>query len=440
MNTNNGLAERRDFLARCTRCSQCKFVPAVKSQRHASACPSMDYGQFHAFSGGGQLIMSYGLLSGDIQYSGELLEAVSSCTMCGNCDISCKVNFAETVEPLDSLYALRLKIVADGHSPPEHAQLVNNMRATGNAQGHPRANRCQWADGLDLEISSIVKPDVLLHIGSQLSYDQSRWDALRSVVKVLQDSGIVMAHLGNDEQSSGGLSFDLGYVDDSRSFAKRMVEQVVHSGATTLVTFSAAALAAFRAIYPRLGHPIQGIRVLHYSEYIHELVQNNRLSIRSRPNWYGEQVAYHDSCKLGRLSETWSPHDIQLDNHMGGILTSRAPQALRFGQGGCYDAPRKLLSLLGFQVVELERNHASSYCCGAGGGVPQTLPLAASLAAANRLAEVNEAQTSTLISGCSSCSSHLGKNASDEIHVRDLIDLLAEALGPVTSSGSLRTQ
>jgi len=131
----------------------------------------MDYGQFHAFSGGGQLIMGYGLLSGDVEYSDELVQAVSSCTMCGNCDISCKVNFAETIEPLDSLYALRAKLVGDGHSPASHARVMEHLRVTGNAQGYPRGDRAQWAHGLDLEVSSSAPPDVLLHIGSQLAYD-----------------------------------------------------------------------------------------------------------------------------------------------------------------------------------------------------------------------------------------------------------------------------
>ena len=169
MITSQPLAERHDFLARCARCSQCKFVPTIKSQRHASACPSMDYGQFHAFSGGGQLIMGYGLLSGDVDCGEELERAVSSCTMCGNCDISCKVNFAETVEPLDSLYALRAKLVADGQSPAAHARMMENIRATGNPEGHPRVERGNWAQGLTLTARNGA-PEVMLHIGSQLMH------------------------------------------------------------------------------------------------------------------------------------------------------------------------------------------------------------------------------------------------------------------------------
>ncbi|MFP6851015.1 MAG: (Fe-S)-binding protein [Pseudomonas sp.] len=430
MITSQPLAERHDFLARCTRCSQCKFVPTIKSQRHASACPSMDYGQFHAFSGGGQLIMGYGLLSGDVDCSEELERAVSSCTMCGNCDISCKVNFAETVEPLDSLYALRAKLVTDGHSPAAHVRTMENIRATGNPEGHPRVDRGNWALGLTLTARDSA-PEVMLHIGSQLAYDPERWRSLRAVIESLEASGVALAHLGGSEGPSGGLAFDLGYVDDAKAFAQQMVEQVASSGALTLVTFSASALAAFRAIYPRLGLSFKHIRVLHYTEYLQELVHDRRLRIRPQQHASNNRVAYHDACKLGRLSEPWQPRDLQLDNQMGGILTSRAVQKLRFGHGGCYDAPRALLGQLGFEVVELERNRGSSYCCGAAGGVVQAQPEAAKLAAANRLAELRDANTSTLVSGCQGCTCHLGRNAADDVQVRDLIDLLADALEPV---------
>ncbi|WP_042703530.1 (Fe-S)-binding protein [Azospirillum sp. B506] len=428
MHSPQTLEDRRDFLARCTRCSQCKFIAMPKSQRHASACPSIDYGQFHAYSGGGQLIMAYGLLDGNVPHSAEMAGAVASCTMCGNCDVSCKINFAETVEPLDSLYALRAKLVSDGHSPAPHREMMEALHRSGNSRGHPRTERAHWADGLAFDGTG--KAETLLHIGSGLAYEPAGWPALRAVVATLHRVGIAMTHLGTEEGSSGGLAFDLGYVDEARTLAQELIEQAQQTGAGTLVTFSAAALSAFRSIHPRFGLSFGSIRVLHITEYLWELVQQGRLSLAPLPDLQGRPVAYHDSCKLGRLSEPRGTQDSGLDNQMSGILVSRTPSALRFGNGGCYEAPRALLRAMGVELVELERHHASSYCCGACGGVKETVPEAAALAARNRLAEVQDSTASILVSACTGCTSHLAEHAGSAVQMQDLLGLLAQALRP----------
>jgi len=434
-----GLAERKEFLERCTRCSQCKFVPAPASLQHASICPSIDYGEFHAHSGGGQLIMGAGLLSGDLAYSPGLIDAISSCTMCGGCDISCKVTFGETVEPLDSLYALRAKIVDDGQSPPKHKQLIANIRAEGNPGGHPRSRRGRWSEPLRDVLRPADDCELLIHIGSTLSYDGTKHAALQTVVRILEESGIVVGSFGENEDSCGATAFDLGYRDDAKRFAEKFVGQIKASNAHTVVTFSATAIAAFRGIYPRFGLDFGDLRVLHISEYVLELADSGIISLDRHHRLSGQKAAYHDACKLGRLSEAWQPRDLALDHVMGGFYTSRAPQGLRFGNNGCYDAPRELLRRMGLDVVELERNRAGSYCCGASGGVRETAPEAAALAASNRLAEIEDAACTTLVSGCSNCSSHLGEHARGKVAVEDLLDLLALSLqsGTAKSRGGV---
>lgn len=437
MNSPQSLEARREFLARCSRCSQCKFVATPKSHAYASVCPSIDYGQFHAYSGGGQLINGLALLDGKADYTHELLHSVHSCTMCGGCDSACKVNFAETIEPLDSLYALRAKIVKEGHSPVEHRTLMAHLRAEGNRLGRPRRERAHWATGLDLRVTGSAADEpgaqVMLHIGGDLAYAEQHWPALRTIVQALADAGESLTHAGVQEGPSGSLAFDLGYTDDARSFAVGMVEQVRRSRASMLVTFSAPALAAFRAVYPRFGLSFGSMRVLHITEYLRELVSMGRLHLHAASAWNAGPGAYHDPCKLGRLAEPWQPHDPGLDRHMSGIFVSRAPQAMRFGHQGCYEAPRALMDAMGMPVVELERSHASSYCCGAGGGVKETAPQAARLAARSRLAEVQSSGASTLVTACSGCANHLAETAQADQHpvrVVHLLDLLAQALQP----------
>lgn len=420
------LRERHDFLDRCMRCSHCKFVTTPKSREFASVCPSMDYGEFHAYSASGQLIMASGLLHGEIDYTERLTEIVSACTMCGGCDPSCKLNFGETVEPLDGLYAFRAKIVEDGRSPYTHKDIMARIAETGNAQGKPAARRADWTDGLKGTLAKDGAADILLHVGSTLAYDQSKHETLRRIADTLMASGIRVRNLGREEGSSGSTAFDLGYQDEARRLGQAFLQQVGTSGAKTVVTLSAAALAAWRAIYPRLGLSFGGVRVLHITEYLLELADAGTVLLSSSDTSSGP-VAYHDPCKLGRLSEVWEPRDLSLERVPAGIYISKAPDKLRYGNNGCYEAPREILRRIGLDVVELERNRHSSFCCGANGGVTEAVPEAASKAAKSRLAELPQTGCATMVSGCGNCASHMNRNA-EGAPVVDLLDMIAASL------------
>lgn len=422
------LQDRSPLMSRCVRCSHCKFVATPKSHAFASACPSIDWGQFHSYSASGQMIAGQALLEGRAQASQELLRTVYSCTMCGACDTSCKVNLGEMIEPLESLYALRAHLVSTGHSPQSHKTLVGNLVAHGNRLGRPRGDRARWAEGLGLP-DATSRSGVLLHIGDDLSYDEARWIALRSIVRTIEAAGVSLAYAGTNEGSCGGLAYDLGYVDDAKALAAATRRTLQQSGAGTLVTFSAAAYAAFRALYPRFGIALDGVRILHISEYLEELCVAARIGIEAM---HSGRATYHDPCKLGRLSEPWQPHDRGIDVELG-YYVSRDRTALRFGNGGCYNAPRALIRRLGFDLVELERSEASSYCCGAGGGVAEENPDAADTAGRSRLAEIASAEAGVCVTACGGCKSHLEKTAGRQgqgLAFADLLELVAQAIRP----------
>jgi Fe-S oxidoreductase len=72
-----------------------------------------------------------------------------------------------------------------------------------------------------------------------------------------------------------------------------------------------------------------------------ELIEAGRLDVAGRLSY---RVTYHDPCHLGRMNDE-------------------------------YETPRRILQLLGCELVEMPRNRDNSFCCGAGGGriwIPDT--------------------------------------------------------------------
>ncbi|EQB13428.1 (Fe-S)-binding protein [Sphingobium lactosutens] len=405
------LADFVGNISHCWRCSHCKWVPSPQSYRFANACPSIEWGGFHAYSGGGKMITAHALKEGEADYSETALESIFACTMCGACDTSCKNNNGELVEPLTVMYALRQHVADEGHALPAHRATLANLRSTGNPYGKPRENRTLWAQGLDVPDLSIKPAAVLLHIGCENAYDEKAWAELRAIVALLQKAGVDFATLGAAESATGEGAFDLGFADAAKEQAGAMAAKIARPGVSTVVTCSASSFAGMRNIWPRLGITPPPTTLVHITEFIDQLLENGRLVATERLD---AAVTYHDPCKLGRLSEPFTPGSRRWKKDLNVLPVSDGPRQVLMGNEGLYDAPRRLLQRIpGLKLVEMERNRHAAYCCGAGGGAKSAYREFAQFAARERLAEAGHTEAEILATSCAGCQGHLAE-------VRDL--------------------
>ncbi|HIZ86563.1 MAG TPA: (Fe-S)-binding protein [Candidatus Coprenecus pullistercoris] len=146
----------------------------------------------------------------------------------------------------------------------------------------------------------------------------------KAVGAVLDKAGIGYTFLDSDGGICCGRPLILaGRNEQAQEMIRKNTELIRHSGATTLLLSCPICYKVFRENYD-----LNGIRVVHYTEYFDELLRLGRITIRNS----GERIVYHDPCELGRGC-------------------------------GVYRQPRHVLSAAG-NLVEAAKSHDESICCG----------------------------------------------------------------------------
>ncbi|MBS7267480.1 MAG: (Fe-S)-binding protein [Candidatus Freyarchaeota archaeon] len=412
---------------RCNRCSLCKWVPQPKiaSWRFAAACPSIQKYNFHAYSGGGRIIIACALLENKIDYTDELARIVYTCSMCGACDVSCKMNYGGNLEPLEIMHALRVKCVEKGRIPPRHKTLLEDIREYDNPYKEPRKKREEWAEGMSIKDLSHEKAEVLYYVGCTSAY---RLPGLaRTTATILQNAGVDFGILGKEELCCASTAYKIGDEALMEEYAKDNIEKFNSLGVKQVVTSCSGCYHMFKSYYPPIGK--MNFDVLHITEYIERLMKEGKIKLSKR---VPIKATYHDPCHLGRLAEPHVPWNGVEKKVMGQLIITDPPKEVRFGVKGVYDPPRNILrSIPGLEFVEMERIREYSWCCGSGGGVKAAFPELASFAAAERIEEANATGAEALVTACPFCEINLGdaiREGKVKIKLYDIVELVLEAM------------
>ena len=139
------LEDFRRTMESCNHCGQCKWLlgPKTRGYDYAEICPIHQRFGFDAYSGQGLLNIAEELLNGELAYESGLVELIYSCTTCGACDINCKS--VRDMEVLETILALRARVVADGWGPmPAHQQQARSVAEQHNIYGKEHGRRFDW--------------------------------------------------------------------------------------------------------------------------------------------------------------------------------------------------------------------------------------------------------------------------------------------------------
>ncbi len=325
-------------------------------------------------------------------------EAAWACTTCGACMEVCPVQD----EPmLDIIDIRRHQVLIQGDFPGQLQTAFRGMERTKNPWGINHDKRMDWAEGLKVRtIDENPEPDVLYWVGCAASYDPQSQKTARAFVQLLDYAGVNFAVLGKKECCTGDSARRSGNELLYQQLAGQNVSTLKQAKPKLIVATCPHCMNAIGKEYRQLGGEFH---VMHHTEFLEGLVAQGKLPMEAGP----AKVTFHDPCYLGR-------------------------------HNGVYDAPRNLLKILSNDVVELDRNRANSFCCGAGGAQfwKEEEPGSQKISD-NRYREAKQAlagaQDGVLAVGCPFCKSMLdstgARSQADAIAVKDIAELLLEGVG-----------
>jgi heterodisulfide reductase subunit D len=175
------------------------------------------------------------------------------------------------------------------------------------------------------------QPEFLFWVGCAGSFDDRHKKVTRAFAEILQKLGISFAVLGTEESCTGDPARRAGNEFLFQMQAMSNIEVLNLYSVKKIVTACPHCFNTLKNEYPTLGGNYE---VIHHSQLLADLISSGKIKASDGSSL--EQVAYHDSCYLGRGN-------------------------------GVYEAPREIISGLKKELIELKSCRTKGLCCGAGG-------------------------------------------------------------------------
>lgn len=290
----------------------------------------------------------------DRRYNMLQQKIANNCLMCGRCEQICPVGI--------NLNTLRLNSRSTMRNIPNESR-YNYLRGTDRSQGEGKV-------GYFAGCMTLLTPKTL-------SSMQRIFEAAHESVWWADKDGGVCC--GRPLKLSGEVDSAQKMIDYNRAlFEKHQIK--------TLVTSCPICLKVFREEYN-----LEGIEVLHHSEYILRLMKQGRLKVRYMR---GSTFTYHDPCELGRGS-------------------------------GIYDQPRAVIEAVG-ELLEPKHNRKNALCCGSSVANTaindgQQLIIASAVAS-----ELEATGAETIVTACPLCKKAITRGTQQQ--VADLSEIVAQSL------------
>ena len=340
-------------------------------------------------------LRNYGIRSTSRAMSNDNFE-LQACSRCGVCIDPCQLQSVLGVNDVQSVYFVRDRRY--------------NMLTQQTAQNCLMCGRCadKCPVGIDLLTLRLNSRDAMRNIPAERRYDYFKgldrsegegrvgyfagcmtlltprtMTAMQSIFEAVNER---VWWADRDGGVCCGRPLKLsGETDSARKMMRYNTDLFRKHNIRILVTSCPICLKVFKEDYD-----LEGIEVLHHSEYIERLIRSGRLHLTKGENLY----TYHDPCELGR-------------------------------GGGIYEAPRSVIGAVG-ALVEAEHNRRDALCCGS-----SLANTAINDASQLRLAtavteELERTGAESIVTACPLCKKALSRSATGRVY--DLAEVVAKSI------------
>ena len=335
----------------------------------------------------------------------ELLSSPSIwyCLHCETCGARCpnEISIARLTQALRQMAMEEKGEALKGQAGIQALRtLGESILTTHNISADDNSRRLIWSENLEQVPRGLEREKgarTLYFVGCVSSFFPMTYVIPQAFVQILEAAGESFTALGGEEWCCGYPLLMAGMGAQAGETIRHNVAQVRELGAERVVTTCPACYHMWKHFYPEIMGEELGVEVVHSTEVLAELLEQDRLKLKSMPN----RMTYHDPCDLGRKNDL-------------------------------YDPPRRVLQgIPELSFEEMSDNRRDALCCGGGGNVETFNPDLVGELSQRRFRQALETEAQIIVSACPQCERTLTAEARREkarVKVMDLVEFVWRAL------------
>ncbi|MFX1410787.1 MAG: (Fe-S)-binding protein [Promethearchaeota archaeon] len=308
----------RKTLNECQQCLTCSGYCTIATS----------FNGIETWSSKGRMLISRGIMKGELTLSDKVVDILYNCTKCGLCFAQC----FQDLEFHEAILYLRHIIAEKNLVPQVFHEAANNIFEYGDPSAMPTNRRLSRIKNIS-ELNLPEKSDTLCWLGCTVATRTPK--TAEAFINILNHINTEFTMLGTKEGCCGYVLISSGLWEEAKKVAVEVIERVEQTNAKTLITPCSGCYYTFTRLYPEILGFNMPCKVLHTSQYIENMLKEGKLKLKP----LNINITYHDPCSLGRHCKV-------------------------------YNAPRNVLKAIpNLNLIEMPLNKNYARCCGGGGGL-----------------------------------------------------------------------